>query len=244
MLSLSRRSVLFATRGIGMIHRLVILPLLLCSVMATQAAASPSEVVRLENALRSVTGLRAKFVQVRQVALTGESVEAAGTMAFKPPQRFRLAYSRPEPQELVIQGDSLWVVMPSENQAQRYPFRVNAPGSEVFLLFGGQHRSLTEVFNVKQEPWGSYPAALRLFPKHPEPGYPLEEIRLVVGKNGFPERLFFREATGDNVVFQFTALEKNPRDLEKDLTLRLPRGIEIIDASPPKTQTGLPIDHQ
>jgi outer membrane lipoprotein-sorting protein len=217
---------------------------LMSGAVAAHAAGTPSEAVRLENALKSVNGVRVKFVQVRDVALTGESVEAAGVLAFRPPQRFRLAYSRPEAQELVIQGDSLWVVMPSENQAQRYPFRVNAPGSEVFLLFGGQHRSLTEVFNVTQEAWGSYPAALRLFPKHPEPGYPLEEIRLVVGKNGFPERLFFREATGDNVVFQFKDLEKNPRDLDKDLALRLPKGIEIIDASPPKTQTGLPIDKQ
>ena len=225
-------------RGLG-----VWLLAIVCSASLTEAAGTPPEAARLEAALRSVSGLRARFVQVREVALTGESVEAAGVMAFRPPQRFRLAYSRPEPQELVIQGDSLWVVMPSENQAQRYPFRINAPGSEVFLLFGGVHRSLTEVFNVTQEAWGSYPAALRLFPKHPEPGYPLEEIRLVVGKNGFPERLFFREATGDNVVFQFTAVEKNPRDLEKDLALRLPQGIEIIDASPPKTQTGLPIDH-
>jgi outer membrane lipoprotein-sorting protein len=221
-----------------------VLVFVFCVAKAAFASGPPPEAVRLENALRSVSGLRARFVQVREVALTGESVEAAGTLAFRPPQRFRLAYSRPEAQELVIQGDSLWVVMPSENQAQRYPFRVNAPGSEIFLLFGGQHRSLMDVFNVKQEAWGSYPAALRLFPKHPEPGYPLEEIRLVVGKNGFPERLFFREATGDNVVFQFTALEKNPRDLEKDLALKLPKGIEIIDASPPKTQTGLPIDKQ
>ena len=38
---------------------------------------------------------------LREVALTGESVEAAGVLAFRPPQRFRLAYSRPEAQELV-----------------------------------------------------------------------------------------------------------------------------------------------
>ncbi len=100
-----------------MIRRLAMLVVMLCGGIAIQAASPPSEAMRLENALRSVNGLRAKFVQVREVALTGESVEAAGVMAFKPPQRFRLAYSRPEPQELVIQGDSLWVVMPSENQA-------------------------------------------------------------------------------------------------------------------------------
>ena len=207
------------------------------------AAGSPPEAVRLETSLRSVKGIRAQFVQVREVSLTGETVEATGVMAFRPPGRFRLSYSRPEPQQLVIQEDSLWVVMPSERQAQRYPFSVNAPGSEVFLLFGGQHRSLSEVFEVKQEAWGGYPAALRLFPRNPEPGYPLEEIRLVVGKNGFPERLFFREATGDHVVFQFSKVEKNPADLEKDLRLDLPPGIEIIDAAPPRTATGLPIDH-
>ena len=207
------------------------------------AGGSPPEAVRLEAALRSVNGIRARFVQVREVALTGESIEASGVMAFRPPNRFRLSYARPEPQELVIQADSLWIVMPSERQAQRYPYHVNAPGSEVFLLFGGQHRSLTQVFDVKQEPWGGYPAALRLFPRNPEPGYPLEDIRVVVGKNGFPERLFFREATGDHVVFRFSNVEKNPGDLEKDLRLVLPRGIEIIDAAPPRTATGLPIDH-
>jgi outer membrane lipoprotein-sorting protein len=225
------------------VSRCVIVLLAVGCASVAIASSAPSEAERLERALRSVTGLRARFVQVRDVALTGESVEASGILAFRPPQRFRLAYSRPEQEELVIQNDSLWVVMPSENQAQRYPFQVNAPGSEVFLLFGGRTQSLSDVFVVKQEAWGSYPAALRLVPRHPEPGYPLEEIRVVVGKDGFPQRLFFREATGDNVVFQFTELEKNPTDLEKDLKLHLPPGIEIIDASPPKTATGLPIDH-
>ena len=207
---------------------------------AASAADMPSEALRLEKALKNVIGLRARFLQIRDVALTGESVEAHGVLAFRPPQRFRLAYAKPELQELVIQGDSLWVVLPSENQAQRYPFRVDAPGSEIFLLFGGRNHALTEVFDVVQESWGGYPAALRLTPRDPEPGYPLEEIRLVVGRDGLPERLFFREATGDNVVFEFKNVEKNPADLEKDLALRLPPGIEIIDAIPPKTET--PVD--
>jgi outer membrane lipoprotein-sorting protein len=209
---------------------------------AAPGAEPPQEALRLERALKKVNGLRASFRQLRDVALTGESVEAQGVLAFRPPQRFRLAYAKPDRQELVIQGDSLWVILPSENQAQRYPFRVDSPGSEVFLLFGGKNHKLTEVFDVVQEPWGGYPAALRLTPRDPEPGYPLEEIRLVVGPDGFPRRLFFREATGDNVVFEFKNVEKNPADLEKDLALRLPPGIEIIDAIPPKTD--LPIDHR
>ncbi|HET9234290.1 MAG TPA: outer membrane lipoprotein carrier protein LolA, partial [Candidatus Eisenbacteria bacterium] len=88
-----------------------VLVVALLAVLSTAGAGgAPPEAVRLEAALRSVTGIRARFVQVREVALTGESVEATGVMAFRPPNRFRLSYTRPEPQELVIQKDSLWVV--------------------------------------------------------------------------------------------------------------------------------------
>jgi outer membrane lipoprotein carrier protein len=208
---------------------------------AATLGASP-EAARLERTLEDVRGLKAEFVQIRDVSLTGESIEAVGFLAFRPPHGFRLVYTDPEPQELVIQGDSLWVVMPSENQAQRYPWSLDAPGSEVFLLFGGHDRSLTEVFDVVEEPWGSYPAALRLMPKEADPGYPLEEIRLVVGKGGYPERLFFREVTGDVVVFNFTRIQRNPSDIDDLIRLRLPPGIDIIDGSPPSRAGGLPID--
>ena len=173
----------------------------------------PSEAVRLEAALDGVRGLRADFVQIRQISLTGETVEARGFLAFRAPSDFRLAFSTPDPQELVIQGDSLWVVMPEENQAQRYPFLVDAPGSEVFLLFGAKSRKLEDVFEVAQESWGDHEAALLLTPSNKEPGYPIEEIRLILDRRGFPERLFLREATGDTIVFRFTRIVTNPEGL-------------------------------
>jgi outer membrane lipoprotein-sorting protein len=206
------------------------------------AGSVPPEAARLERALMEIDGLRADFVQIRDVALTGESIEATGFLAFHPPQAFRLVYTEPEAQELVIQGDFLWVVMPSENQAQRYPFSADAPGSEIFLLFGGQGRSLTQVFDVLEEPWGSHPSALRLIPRDMEPGYPIEEIRLGVGKAGFPQRLFFREVSGDTVVFNFVRVIRSPENIDELTRLQLPEGIEIIDGSPPSRSGGLPID--
>jgi len=205
-------------------------------------AGESSEALRLEHALDNVKGLRADFVQIREVSLTGESVEAAGFLAFRPPHDFRLAYATPDPQELVIAGDSLWVVMPSENQVQRYPFSVDAPGSEVFLLFGARDRSLTSVFEVEEEAWAGYEKALLLTPRDAEPGYPLEEIRLIVGEHGFPYKLFFREVTGDTVIFTFTRVQKNPQDIDDLVKLELPQGIEVIELSPPSHSGGLPID--
>lgn len=201
-----------------------------------------SEAARLQRALKGLQGLRADFVQIRDIALTGEQVEARGFLAFRPPQDFRLAFETPEPQELVTQRDSLWVIMPSENQAQRYPFDLDSPGSEVFLLFGAQDRKLSEVFHVVEEAWGSYPKALLLTPMDAEPGYPLEEIRVVVGEKGFPERLFLREVTGDTVIFRFVKTQRNPPDIDRLVGLHLPPGIDVIEVSPPQTGSGLPID--
>lgn len=220
------------------------LSLLLAAIVPGPAVAAkpPAEAARLEAALRGVRSLRVDFVQIRDVALTGESIEARGLIAFRPPADFRLAYQPPHPQEIVIERDTLWVVMPSENQAQRYPFSADAPGSELFLLFGASDKKLTDVYRVLEEPWAGYPSALRLFPLKDDPGDPVEEIRVVVGKEGFPEKLFFKEVTGDTVIFTFTRVVRNPPDIDRLVRLRLPPGIEILDAPPPERDVGLPID--
>jgi outer membrane lipoprotein-sorting protein len=229
--------------------RSVLMPtlvVLLCGAAPARAQTAapplPAEAARMEAALKELRGVRAEFIQIRSVSLTGEEIEARGTLAFVPPHRFRLAYTTPEPQELVIRGDSLWVVMPSENQVQRYPFSEDSPGSEIFLLFGGRNRTLSEAFHISQEAWGGHRASLRLLPRQADPGYPLEEVRVVVGGNGLPEKLFFREVTGDTVAFTFTKVERNPRNADALTALHIPPGMEVIDGSAPPRELGPEID--
>ncbi len=210
----------------------------------TASAKLPAEARRLEKALQGVRGIRADFVQIRDVALTGEEIQARGMLAFRPPHEFRLAYTEPDPQELVIRGDSLWVILPGENQAQRYPFSADSPGSEIFLLFGGRNRSLEDAFQVTQEEWGSEANALHLVPRDVEPGYPIEDIRLIVGRNGYPRRLFFKESTGDTVVFEFTRIVKNPSDIAALTALDIPPGMEVIDATPVPNHGGPGLDRE
>jgi len=210
--------------------------------LARGAEPLPSEARRLDATLAGVKGLRVDFVQIRDVALTGEEIQARGTLAYRPPRAFHMRYVTPEPQELAILGDSLWVYLPSEHQAQVYPYRDGAPGSEMFLLFGGRRESLADAFTITQEAWGSYSKALRLVPRNQEPGYPIEEIRVVVGENGFPDRLFFREVTGDTVVFRFLKVVENPADLQELLEFTIPEGTEIIEGGPTRQGEGLPID--
>ncbi len=202
----------------------------------------PPRAQRLERALRSVHSLRAEVIQSRHVMLSGEELMAQGVLAFRPPTDFRLAFTLPEPQELVIRGDSLWVVMPVENQAQRYPFSPDAPGNEIFLLFGGRNGSLAAAFTIVEEPWADRDDALRLFPRNPDPGYPVEEMRLLLNEQDLPEKLFYREISGDTVVLTFLTFDRNPANIEQDLALQLPPGIEVIDASAPDLHDGMGLD--
>jgi outer membrane lipoprotein carrier protein len=223
---------------------LVVAPAGTLIVPRSASAELPPEARRLEKALKGVRGIRADFVQIRDVALTGEEIQAKGMLAFRPPHEFRLAYGEPDPQELVIRGDSLWVILPEENQAQRYPFSADSPGSEIFLLFGGKNRSLEDAFRITQEEWGSEPAALRLVPREADPGYPIEDIRLIVGKDGFAKRLFFKESTGDTVVFEFTRVVKNPPGIQALVALHVPKGMEVIDATPTPNHGGPGLDRE
>lgn len=202
---------------------------LVALVAPAARAALPEAAARLERTMRATGGLRADFVQIRIVELTGEEIEATGFIAFRPPSAFRLAYVDPDPQEIVVTGDSLWVYMPADGQAIRYSFDAAAPGSEIFLLFGGGERRIEDAYEVVEERWADRADALRLTPRDVEPGYPIEEIRLLVDRGGFPERLFYRELGGDAVVFRFTRITVRPPDLDALVRLRIPAGTEILD---------------
>jgi outer membrane lipoprotein-sorting protein len=207
--------------------RVLLLALLLPAAVAAEEL--PPAAARLETTLAGIRGIRADFVQIRAVDLTGEEIEARGVLALEPPHRFRLRYADAGEQQIAVARDSLWVLDPTENQAVRFLFDPEAPGSEVFLLFGGGEKRLAEVFTVTQEPWAGHPDALHLVPRDPEPGYPLTDLRVLVDERGLPRRFFYREPTGDTVVFDFVRVTLDPADLEDLLRLEIPPDMDVVD---------------
>jgi len=169
------------------------------------------------------------FDLVREVDLTGETLGGSGFLAFRRPDRFRLVYLDPEPQEMVVAGDSLWVLLFDQHQAMRFTFDPEAPGSEVFLLFRGRMDDLTRLFEITEEPWAGYDDALLLVPSTEDPTYPLEELRLAVDRRGVPVRLAYREITGDTVTFEFRRRKATGAELDRLTRLRLPAGMEVLD---------------
>lgn len=208
---------------------LLVAAVALSGFLGAVPSASASALERLEKTLARADNIHAEFTMIRSVDLTGEDLTGGGHMVLVQPDRFRLVYTHPDRQEVVVEGNTLWVVLHDENQAMRFPYDPNDSGSELYVLFGGGKQSLHDLFDVTVEPWANYEEALRLVPKSEQTASVIEELRVVVGASGYPERVFYREITGDSVVFGVTKIEKNPASALKDVTLKLPPDMEIID---------------
>jgi outer membrane lipoprotein-sorting protein len=148
-----------------------------------------------------VNDLEAQFAQVRHLALTDETVSAAGRLRFINPDKFRLDYSTPDPDILAIRADTLLVYFASLKQAQRYRLSDDATTRNMFMLFSSERGRLEKAFDISLAPASPEGEALRLQPLPDQGHASVTEIR-ASGPEADYRRLFFREEGGDTVVFE------------------------------------------
>lgn len=118
---------------------LLLLPAAFPGVAAADEAAEMLS--RVEEHYRSLGSLRAAFKQTEKVATLGRSREDAGTVMFKRPAGMRWEYAPPREKLIVASGGVLWIVMPAEKRAYRYPLdRNQLSRSPLALLFDREQR--------------------------------------------------------------------------------------------------------
>lgn len=184
---------------------------------------------RLERAIAPVNDLEAQFAQVRHLALTDETVSAAGRLRFINPDKFRLDYSTPDPDILAIRADTLLVYFASLKQAQRYRLSDDATTRNMFMLFSSERGRLEKAFDISLAPASPEGEALRLQPLPTQGHASVTEIRVFLDpRSGLPRRLFFREEGGDTVVFELKSVKVNRRLKAADFVVKLPAGTEVI----------------
>jgi outer membrane lipoprotein carrier protein len=117
-------------------------------------------VTKLQQRYDETRAFRAEFKQEMRVVSLGASDESTGTVVFKKPGKMRWDFQTPHAQQIISDGNLLWIYQPEDKQVLKAPFKgafvSTTPVS--FLLGVGR---ITDDFRPAPDPRGC--SATRLY---------------------------------------------------------------------------------
>lgn len=200
---------------------------------AAGAAPTLDEAVQsLESAYRRVTDLRAPFQQTAHNRALGQTTEARGTLYLKKPGKLRWEYTTPTPQEIVSDGQRLWVYTPELRQVNvgDAPETLAGPAGS-FLQGLGQMREHFHVrfLNPAQPTDAEGHAVLDLAPKAPRPLL----ARLVIAvdpRTWLVRRAVVHDELGNTVTVRFGEVTVNAGLADRLFVFVPPPGVAVVPA--------------
>ena len=199
------------------------------------AAVSPvptleEAVQRLETTYRGLRDLKADFRQTAVNRTMNQTTEAKGTLYLKKPGKLRWEFATPTPQEIVSDGQKLWVYTPALKQVNvtAAPQALAGPAGS-FLQGLGQLREQFEVrfLNPAQPADGDGLVVLDLTPKTAQPLL----ARLVLSVD--PRSWLVRKAVlydelGNEVRLAFLDVAVNPGLPDRLFVFTPPAGVVVV----------------
>lgn len=200
---------------------------------AAPAAAEPTleEVVRgLEAAYGRMTDLKAEFSQTAFNKSLNSTISAQGVVYLKKGGKLRWEYSTPTAQEIVSDGETLWVYTPSLNQVNTGPAPEALAGPAGSFLAGlGRLREHFEVrfLNPAQPVDAAGNVVLDLRPKRPLPT--LSRLILALDpKSWQPRRAVTYDQFDNTVTMRFTKVAVNSGLGDRLFTFVPPPGVATV----------------
>ena len=207
-----------------------ILPLLLVFSSKVQGATVDEIAGKIQANYEKIQDYQANFVQKVTLTNINKIQKNEGVVYFKKKGKMRWDYQKPQKQEFISDGKTIWHYMPADNQvlvdkaAQSFPSKTPS----TFLAGMG---NLKRDFKIK---FAKSPLVdteknylLELFPKEEQPG--MKRLLLVVAKDSYQvvETLVY-DHFGNLTRITFSDIKVN-NDLPDDLfTFRIPKGAEVI----------------
>lgn len=180
-----------------------------------------SSMDELEQYFSEVQTLSGRFVQ-ETLDSSGELIEAAeGEFLIARPDRFRWDYALPYEQQIVADGQQLWVYDVDLDQVVVRPID-EALGVGAAQLLSGDIQSLQASFDIEQGDAG----ALLLTPL--DPAWAFQRIQLQL-RQGIPSRMEIADGMGQTVVVEFHDVVVNPDIPERDFEFVAPPHVDVIE---------------
>lgn len=183
---------------------------------AAQPAAPTLE--RLLAGFAAMTGMSARFVEEKQIALLARPVRSEGTLYFTAPGRLMRRVTSPTTSAALIEGDTLTFV--GDGRREEIPISSNAVVGGFVSSFrhvlAGDRAALEQAFTLRFEALGGQRWRLRLLPRNPDLRRFLSEMELV-GEGPSVATMVMREASGDVTTTTFSEVNTARRFTDREL---------------------------
>ncbi|MRH78881.1 outer membrane lipoprotein chaperone LolA [Spiribacter sp. C176] len=190
-------------------------------LFATGAQADALE--ELERYFSEVNTLSGQFIQETSDS-TGAVVETAeGEFFIARPERFVWDYSLPYEQQIVADGQQLWVYDVDLDQVVVRPLG-EALGVGAAQLLSGDIDSLSASFEIQI---GDNDDVLL---KPTDPAWAFQEIRLQFSQ-GIPQRMEIADGMDQTVTVEFEEVIVNPSIPDRRFEFVVPDGVDVIEGS-------------
>ncbi len=172
---------------------------------------------------QNTTAMRAQFHQT-VVDNQGRKVqEVDGTMQLQRPGKFRWDYNKPYEQQIVGDGEKVWLFDPELNQVTVRPLNKALGSSPAALLAGS--KEMEKGFVLKDEGRQGELEWVAATPKDKDSGF--EQVFLGF-KNDALEQMELHDNFGHVTVIEFSKLERNPKLSAQIFRFVPPSGADVV----------------
>ena len=180
----------------------------------------------LDGFLKNMKTLQGQFVQTQFNAERRETQRASGTLELERPGKFRWVYLQPYHQELVADGESLWIYDQDLAQVTQKPMLQATAQAPIMLLLEKKSLDkdyvLTELGNDQGLDW------VGLKPRKDEAD--VREVKLAFDKKML-SRMQLTDAFGQLTLIEFKDMRMNPALSSQVFRFEPPPGVDVVRAA-------------
>ena len=198
----------------------LLLFIIITGSLGIQAKDNPSDTQQLGALLEPITSLSAEFEQ-RTIDANGIEVQrASGLFQIAQPTNLRWTVTDPMPQQVISDGQTLWLYDEDLEQVIVQPFESNFDATPV-LLFSGDLQQLSRTYHVSQISEGSF----ELSPKQNDNLF--TSIQLHFNKK-LPRLIILTDNLSQTTKITLADVSLNPAISADQFTFQIPDHIDVI----------------
>lgn len=197
-------------------------------VFSPMTLATPkAQVETLKNYVASLKSLRANFIQVQPEEELFRKNQANGYMIMKRPGQLLWVYQKPEQQEIMTDGQNLWIFDSEIDQASVRP--MSAVQEDFPLRWLLYNESIEKSFDIIP---GDVVDGVSWFNLVPKEGTFFQSLDVAIA-NGQMTQIWMYQSPENITKVRFTDIEQNRPVDGRTFVFRAPEGVDVIGRPQP-----------